>query len=170
MLSAAAIMFMITGAFARTNNSKTVDLSSSSTVQLKTLSKDFPGIASTIPGSVHVDKTLNLHTDIDDAEDLSDYQVILYGKHFNESAFYDVNGKLIGFNETVKDPELPKAVTEAIMQKHAGAEITKDKEQIKDKEGATAKLYKVYFKDGRKHYTAVVSSDGTIDHMHRQLI
>lgn len=165
MLSAAAIMF-ITGAFAGTK--KDVDLSSS-TIQLKTLSQDFPGIASTIPASVKVDKTLRLQTDIED-DDPSTYQVILYGKHYTENAFYNANAKLISYTEEIKDPELPKAVTDAIMQKHSTDVITKDTELIKDKEGTTAKLYKIYFKDGRKHYTAVVSSDGTIDHLHRQLI
>lgn len=166
MLSAAAIMFIITGAFAGTNKSA----ASSSNAQMQKLSKEFPGLSSTIPSSVRVTKNFQVNTESDDDIIPTGYTVLLGGKHFGETAVYNADGLLVNYKEKLKNAQLPSAVESAIMEKHAKAEITKDKEFIKDAKGTTSKLYAVNFKEGKKHYKAVVEENGTIDHMHRQII
>ena len=168
MLSAAAVMFIITGAFARPTKAATS--SSSSNAQMQQLSKEFPGISSTIPSSVHVTKNFQVNTESDDNITPTAYTVLLGGKHFGETAVYNADEILVSYKEKLKDTQLPSAVESAIMEKHAKAEITRDKEFIKDVKGTTTKLYTVNFKEGKKHYKAVVEENGTIDHMHRQLI
>ena len=168
MLSAASIMFIFTGAFARPT--KAAASTTSSNAQMQQLSKEFPGLSSTIPSSVEITKHFQVTTESDEDIIPTGYEVILGGKHFDEKAYYNADGIMMSYKEELKNTELPDAVRNAIMQKHSDAVITKDKEFIKDTKGSTAKMYEVNFKDGKKHYKAIVESDGTIDHMHRQLI
>lgn len=168
MLSAASIMFIITGAIARP--AKAIVSSASSNAQMQRLSKEFPGISSTIPSSVHVTKNFQVNTESDDDIIPTGYAVLLSGKHFGETAIYNADGLLVSYKEKVKDTQLPAAVENAIREKHAKSNITKDKEYIKDVKGTTTKFYAVNFKDGKKHYKAIVEENGTIDRMHRQLI
>lgn len=173
MLSAAAIMFIISGAFAGTNkkNLTTVQLSP----QLNQLSHEFPGLSATLPASIEVKKNLRVITDNDNADTDEGtspqlQMVSLSGKNFDETAFYDKNGNLTSYEEKQTDTPLPTEVTGAIHAKHPDAMITKDKEVINEKKGAEETMYKVQFKDDKKHYTAMVSSDGTIDHMHKRFL
>ena len=168
MLSAAALTFIISGAFAKPANSKVI--SSASEVAYKDLTTEFSGLSSTIPSNITITKHFEVTTESDDDIIPAGHAVMLSGKHFDETAYYNEDGVLLSYKEKVKDAELPFAVKQAIEQKHANAAITKDKEYVKDMKGSTTKVYDVKFKDGRKHYKAVINEDGTIEHMHRQLI
>jgi hypothetical protein len=171
MLSAAAILFIISAASA--GGKKVSFTTPVSNMELNMLSNQFEDLPATVPAKIEVKKNLTVYTDANSNEDNdtpSGYMVTLSGKGYAENANYDSNGILISYEDKINDTPLPAAVTDAIMQKHSGATITKDKEIIKDSKGITKDEYKVNFKDGKKHYTALVESNGTIDHMHKHLI
>jgi hypothetical protein len=171
MLSAAAIILIVSAASA--GGKKVSFTSPASNMKLNMLSNQFEDLPATVPAKIEVKKNLTIYTDADNNQDddtPSGYIVTLSGKGYGEKANYDSNGILISYEDKIKNTPLPAAVTDAIIQKHTGATITKDKEIIKDSKGITKDEYKVNFKDGKKHYTALVESNGTIDHMHKHLI
>ncbi|MEP6845170.1 MAG: hypothetical protein ABI861_04175 [Panacibacter sp.] len=170
ILSAAAIMLIISGTFAGTNKEKST--STTSNRKLQQVFKEFPGLSTTIPSSVEVQKNLSveIYKDDDENETTDFYKVSLAGKHYNEEAVYDRNGMLVSYKDKLTDKSMPHAIAVAIQEKHPAAVITKDKEIIKDSKGAKKDEYKVYFKDGKKHYKALAEPDGTIDRMHRHLL
>lgn len=167
MLSAAALM-IISASFAGTGNKAASNTKANDTYQ--SLSKEFPGITTIVPASVTLNKKLEVKDETDNNIIPSDYVVMMSGKHFGENAYYSKDGQLIGYKAMVKDGGIPDAVKEAIVAKHANAAITKDKEFIKEAHNTTIKEYAVKFKDGHKHYKALIKEDGTIERMHRQLI
>jgi len=170
MLSAAAIMFIVSGAFAGTKKSGYT--SPASSAQLNRLSQQFEGLTATVPSEVEVKKNLHVYkTGEDDDDQITNfYTVSLTGKHFDETATYNKNGVLVSYKDKIKDAKLPAAVESAIYEKHAGAEITRDREIIKDSKGVKQDKYKVHFKDDKKHYAALVEANGTIERMHRRFI
>jgi hypothetical protein len=171
MLSAAAIIFIVSAASA--GGKKVTFTTPASNMELNMLSNQFQDLSATVPAKIEVKKDLTVYTDADSDEGddtPSGYIVTLSGKGYGEKADYNKDGILLSYEDKIKNAPLPAAVTDAIMQKHAGATITKDKEIIKDSKGAKKDEYKVDFKDDKKHYTALVEANGTIDHMHKRLI
>jgi hypothetical protein len=170
MLSAAALMFIISGAFAGTKKSGYT--SPASSVQLNRLSQKFEGLVETVPSEVEVKKNLHVYKKDENNDDQTTdvYMVSLVGKHFDESAIYDKNGMLVRYKDIIKDAKLPAAVEDAINKKHADAEITRDREIIKKSKDITKDEYKVHFKDGHKHYAALIEFNGTVNRIHRRFI
>jgi hypothetical protein len=105
MLSAASIMFIFTGAFARPT--KAAASTTSSNAQMQQLSKEFPGLSSTIPSSVEITKHFQVTTESDEDIIPTGYEVILGGKHFDEKAYYNADGIMMSYKEELKNTELP---------------------------------------------------------------
>ncbi|QEC66402.1 hypothetical protein FRZ67_03460 [Panacibacter ginsenosidivorans] len=171
MLSAAAIILIVSAASA--GGKKISFTTPASNMKLNLLSNQFKDLCATVPAKIEVKKNLTVFTDAtndENDETPSRYIVTLAGKGYDEKANYDSKGILISYEDKIKDAQLPAAVTDAIMQKHTGAIITKDREIIKDSKGITKDEYKVHFKDNKKHYTALVEANGTIDRMHKHFI
>lgn len=101
MLSAAAVMLIVSGAFACTK--KEVYTTASSNVQLTQLSKEFKDLPATIPGTIAVQKNLHVYKDAaDDDQIINSYTVSLSGKGFDEKATYDKNGLLLNYKDKLK--------------------------------------------------------------------
>ena len=168
LVSAAALIFIVPGVFA---SNKKIAVSSSAKVALNQLSSKFAGIATVVPSKITVDKNLEVYNEYDEDEGAPQaYTVFLEGKHYNGEAHYDANGTLQSYEDKIKDTKMPVAVMDAIKEKYPSATFAKDKEIIKDSENSKEDEYKVHFKDGRKHYTALVENNGNIIHMHGQFI
>jgi hypothetical protein len=150
MLSAAIICLTFASAFARSTKSGNGNSNE--------LAK-FPGVMALIPSGVQVNKYK--FRDMTDDDNPDSYEVLLFSKNFKGDVFYDENGKLINYEEELKDARLPDNVTNAIEAKYPGSRFTKDREIIRDDQNFTHE-YKVYFVNGKKRGSALVDADGKI--------
>src|SRR6266487_4833473 len=151
MLSAAALSLTFATAFAKPV--KTTNTNSGEFAK-------FSGAVSLVPAGVHVGK-YKFESMIDESDSPDSYDVLMFGKHFKGDVLYDENGKLISYQEEVKDTRLPANVVSAIEAKYPGSRFTKDREIIKDDQSFIDE-YKVYFMNGKKHGFALVDADGKI--------
>jgi hypothetical protein len=153
MLAAAAIGLTFASAFA-----KPIKSSNGNSNELG----KFSSVMALIPSGVEVRKYKFI--DMTNAvENPDSYDVLLSGNHFKGDVLYDENGKLINYDEELKDVRLPKNVANAIETKYPGSRFTKDLEIIRDDRNFTDE-YKVYFVDGKKRGSALVEADGKIIH------
>ena|SRR5438105_464177 len=156
MLSAALISLTFSGAF-----SKPTKRSNTNSNELAR----FSNVMALIPSGVQVSKyKVRDMTEGDDNPD--SYDVLLFGKHFKGDVLYDENGKLISYEEELKDTRLPSTVISAIEAKYPDSRVTKDREIIKD-DHSFIDEYKVYFTDGKKHGFALVDEEGNIIRSHK---
>ncbi len=151
MLSAAALSLTFATAFAKPV--KTTNTNSSEFAK-------FSSVVSLVPSGVHVGK-YKFESMIDEDDNPDSYDVLMFGKHFKGDVLYDENGKLISYQEEVKDARLSANVISAIEAKYPGSGFTKDREIIKDENNLVDK-YKVYFTNGKKHGFALVDANGKI--------
>jgi hypothetical protein len=156
MLSAAVISLTFASAFAKpvkNNDNNSNELAK------------FSNVTTLIPAGIHVNKYKFVDM-IDEDDNPDSYDLLLSGKNFKGEVLYDENGKIISYEERLKDTRLPSAVVNAVETKYPDSRFTKDQEIIKD-DKTRVDEYKVYFINGKKHGFALVDANGKIIRSHK---